>query len=583
MKIKLLIAAFAATVSVVSCSSVKDGDYDITVIATGDGHGTWFSQPYSADMKVRGTLMAQSEFVNKLRAEKGADNVILVDAGDNLMGNNATFYYNYVDTVSAYPYPLLASYMKYDAVVAGWSDFEAGHPVYDRVAAGFKKAGIPFLAANAISDKTGKSYFQDYTILKKNGLKVAVLGYTNSDNASLIDSSAFSGIHFESLLPMVQNDVDKVISKEKPQVVIVVAHTGHGKGNGNNPAKEGLDLFQSLRGVDVLVTGYDHSEKSMVTDSIVLINGGRLARNVGVANLKLTLKGGKVVSKALSADISSIRTSDVDSAMVKKFEPEFQAVRDFTNSKVGEIKSTMYSREFYWGQCDYLNFLHTLALTAAPVDISFTATLLIDGKIDAGDVLFKDIDEIYPYANKLVVMKLSGKEVKAYLEASYANWINTVSGPRDKEVLKMKKAKDFKTGEKVWKLATSPANFDSGAGLCYTVDVTKPEGSRVTISSMADGSAFDMDKMYRVAITSYRASGSGGMLQAAGLDTSEKAQERIIYRGPEFRKLLFDYLKKNGVIDPAVIGDTKVVGSWKFVPDFAPEGIRKNVETIYGK
>ena len=55
-------------------------------------------------------------------------------------------------------------------------------------------------------------------------------------------------------------------------------------------------------------------------------------------------------------------------------------------------------------------------------------------------------------------------------------------------------------------------NYDSAAGLIYTVDVTKPAGSRVTIASMADGAPFDLAKTYSVAINSYRAQGGGGHL-----------------------------------------------------------------------
>ncbi len=47
-------------------------------------------------------------------------------------------------------------------------------------------------------------------------------------------------------------------------------------------------------------------------------------------------------------------------------------------------------------------------------------------------------------------------------------------------------------------------NFDSGMGINYQVDVTKPEGQMVTIISMADGTVFNQDKKYKVALNSYR-------------------------------------------------------------------------------
>ena len=583
MKITPIIAA-AAALALSACSTMRDGEYNLSVVSTGDGHGYWFARPIEDGGRARGSLMAQSSFVNGIRAEKGTDNVILVDAGDNFFGNGAPFYYNYVDTTAAHLYPRLVSYMGYDAVVAGHSDFEAGHRVYDRVAKEMKKEGIPFLAGNAFSDKNGKPYFPAYSIIKKGGVKVAVLGYTNADNASLMDGSSVSGLHFESLLPLVQEDVDKVRSKEKPQVVIVVAHTAMGKGDGQNPEKQGLDLFQSLRGVDVVIAGHDHANKVMSADSIVVLDCGRAGQNAGVTDIKLVVKGGKVVSRALDAKMVSIKVDEYDTAMEKAFQADYDKVHNFMTSTVGEIKTDLVSREFYYKQCDYMNFLHTLAFSAYPIDISLSATLLIDGKVPAGEVRYQDIRKVYPYENKLVVLRLTGAEVKKYLEASYDAWINTVSDPSDgSHVLKIKQSKDYSTGGMAWKLVKSPANFDSAAGINYTIDVTKPYGSRVSITGMADGRAFEMDKEYTAAITSYRSVGSGGLLKAAGLADSKSVEDRIVHRGPEFRTILYQYFKKNGSVDPAVIGNPKVIGSWKFVPESAPAAIKADVELLYGK
>ena len=583
MKIKSIIAAIAA-LTLSACSTLKDGEYNLSVVSTGDGHGYWFAKPIEDGGKARGSLMSQSAFVNGIRESKGADNVILVDAGDNIFGNGAPFYYNYVDTTAAHLYPRLASYMGYDAVVAGHSDFESGHRVYDRVAKEMKKEGIPFLAGNALSDKNGKPYFPAYSIIKKGGVKVAVLGYTNADNASLMDGSSVSGLRFESLLPLVQEDVDKVRSKEKPQVVIVVAHTAMGKGDGQNLEKQGLDLFKSLRGVDVVIAGHDHSNKVMSADSVVVLDCGRAGQNAGVTDIKLVVKGGKVVSRTLDARVVSVGAEEYDSAMEKAFESDYDKVHSFMTSTVGEIKKDLVSREFYYKQCDYLNFLHALAFSAYPVDISLSATLLIDGKVPAGEVRYQDIRKVYPYENKLVVLRLTGAEIKKYLEASYDAWINTVADPSDgSHVLKIKQSKDYSTGKMAWKLAKSPANFDSAAGINYTVDVTKPYGSRITITGMADGRAFEMDKEYTAAITTYRSVGSGGLLKAAGLADSKSVEDRIVYRGPEFRTILYGYFKKYGSVDPAVIGDPKVIGSWKFIPESVPAAIKADVELLYGK
>lgn len=580
MNIRIILAAAAATI-LAGCSSLKDGEYNLSIVTTGDGHGSWFSKPFSDKGSARGSLMDQSQYVTDLRAEKGEDNVILVDAGDNFLGSNATFYYNYVDTLSPYLYPKLAAYMKYDAVIAGHCDFEAGHGVYDRAAEGFRKEGIPFLSGNVVSTDNGSRYFRTGTIVKRNGVKVAILGYTNADNASLMDRSAYTGLEFKSLTPLVQEDVDVFRKKYKPQIVVVVAHTAIGKGEGNNTEKQGLDLFESLRDVDFLVTAHDHSNKVMKRDSIVLMSSGKSGQYVGYGEVKLLVKGGKVISRELDAKSVSISRDKTDTAMESAFKDEFDAVKDFSCSKIGSVKKDLVSREFYSGQCDYLNFLHALALTYCPMDISLTSTLLIDGKISAGDVTFNDLKTLYPYGNKLVVLKLSGEEIKRYLEASYDLWIETVSGPEAEHILRIKQSKDCGTGQMVWKLAKSPANFDSAAGIDYTVDVTKPYGERVNIQGMSDGSPFEMNKMYSVGITSYRSTGAGGLLKAAGLLSAEEVESRTIFKGPEFRTILYEYFQKNGSIDPTLIGKKELVGRWKFVPEGVREVIRKDVELCY--
>ena len=117
-----------------------------------------------------------------------------------------------------------------------------------------------------------------------------------------------------------------------------------------------------------------------------------------------------------------------------------------------------------------------------------------------------------------------------------------------------------------WSFVNRSYNFDSAAGINYTVDVTKPFGERVAIASMADGSAFDLQKEYNVAMTSYRASGGGNLMKETGIDT-DNIDERVTGRYPEIRNILYDYLMENGSIDPEVIGNPAVIGHWEFVPE----------------
>jgi len=72
-------------------------------------------------------------------------------------------------------------------------------------------------------------------------------------------------------------------------------------------------------------------------------------------------------------------------------------------------------------------------------------------------------------------------------------------------------------------------NFDSAAGIIYTVDVTRPKGEKVTIVSLADGSPFRMDHIYKVALNYYRGNGGGELLTKGSGISQEKLKERIIF------------------------------------------------------
>ena len=180
MKVRSLFAG-ALLFTLAACGHrLKDGNYSLQVLSTNDVHSTWFDSTY-VDNSTRNSLFAMNFYIDSVRAAYGPENVVLIDAGDCLQGDNAAYYYNYVDTETPHLFPRLMSYMKYDAVAVGNHDIETGHPVYDRIAADLKKAGIPFLAGNAIRNDNGQPYFPLYTMIKRAGLRIAIIGYTNAN------------------------------------------------------------------------------------------------------------------------------------------------------------------------------------------------------------------------------------------------------------------------------------------------------------------------------------------------------------------------------------------------------------------
>ena len=563
-----------------SCNRLKEGEHRLQIITTNDVHGSWFDSLY-VGKKVRPSLFAVNHYVDSIRKAEGKENVLFLDAGDCLQGDNAAYYYNYVDTLSPHLFPRIAAYMQYDAITVGNHDIETGHRVYDRVKRELEINKIPFLAGNAIRNDNGRPYFPVYKIFHRAGLKIAVLGFTNPNIKAWLSESLWSGMTFKSLIPLVQQDVDKIISKEKPNVVIVSIHSGTGKGDGSMYENQGLDLFNTLKGVDFLICSHDHAAITKANENICLVNSGSHAKNIGIGTLKIKVQKGKIVSKNLDAGLLPVSATMADSVMRNHFKNDYEAVKHFTRQEVGTLQSDLLTRDSYKGMCNYMNLLHTISLSCSPAQISFSAPLTYNDKITAGTLIYNDLFKIYPYENQIFVIRMSGSEIKNYLEYSYDKWINTISSP-DEHLLKIVNKGDMRFNQNRWSFINRPYNFDSAGGINYTVDITKSFGSRINIISMADGAGFDTTENYFVAMTSYRANGGGELLsKGAGINT-DYIENRIIGKFPEFRNLLYNYIKDMKTIDPIVIGDKKRIGQWKFIPEkTASEALEKDFYLMF--
>ncbi len=566
------------TVLILASCGPRDGVHTLHLLTTNDVHGRWFDSTY-VQKGTRQSLMAVNYYVDSIRTADGAENVMLIDAGDCLQGDNASYYYNYVDTKPEHLFTRLASYMKYDAVTVGNHDVETGHAVYDRVSRELKRHGIPFLGGNAIRNDNGKPYFQLYKTFKRAGLKVLVLGYTNANNPAWMDESLWSGMHFESLIPKVQEDVNRLMAREKPQVVIVSVHSATGDGNGRILEAQGLDLFNSLKGVDFVVCSHDHHEFTAFNDTIAIINTGNRAKFLGHGVISVEIKDGKVAGKAISSGLIPVDKRRTDAAMREVFHSDYLAVKEFSNKEIGALAMDLRTRDAYSGMCDYVNLIHTVSLKGGDAQISFAAPLTYNSTVRAGILIYNDLFTIYPFENQLYTMRLTGREIKGYLEYSYSKWL---AEPGGEHLLNIVKRNDPRNNQEGWSFVGRPYNFDSAAGINYTVDVTKPAGERISISSLADGSAFDPDAEYIAAMTSYRASGAGGILtEGAGIPEAE-LEKRIIHRYPEIRELLYGFINEYGLIDGTAIYDTKRNGEWKFIPDdIASQGIAKDLGLLF--
>ena len=207
-------------------------------------------------------------------------------------------------------------------------------------------------------------------------------------------------------------------------------------------------------------------------------------------------------------------------------------------------------------------------------DIAFNGPLAMNTTINAGPVTMADMFNLYKYENKLYVIKMTGTEIKNYLEMSYAQWTNQMKSSDDHFLLF-----DDKPNERSNGLKNFYGNFDSAAGIDYTVDVTKPEGQKVNIIKMSNGQPFGANNWYRVAINSYRGSGGGELLTKGAGIPKEELKSRILSQTElDQRHYLTEEIKKQGSVNP------KPNNNWRFIPEsLVAPAIQRDRELLFKK
>ena len=177
-------------------------------------------------------------------------------------------------------------------------------------------------------------------------------------------------------------------------------------------------------------------------------------------------------------------------------------------------------------------------------------------EIPAGKITWRQLFVIYKYENQLFTLLMKGKEIQKYLEFGFSNQFATMRNANDPLINRDSNGKPV----------THSFNYTSAAGIRYIVDISKPAGKRVTILSMSDGSAFDPDKDYKVAINSYQASGGGNFItEGLGWDNATLEAHTIDTTPIDVRSYIAAYIKEQGTITPHLRGDWEVIPKdlWK--------------------
>jgi len=569
MKRKHKVIATAAFLLVLFTMNITAQSINIKIIETSDVHGAIFPYNFTTKKVSKNSLAQVHTYVEQER-KKENQKVILVDNGDILQGDPSVYYYNFENTKETHLLARVMNYMKYDAGSVGNHDIETGHPVYDKFN---NELNFPWLAANAINTENEATYFPPYKIIekeiydehgKKRKVKIAILGLITPGIPNWLPKNIWSGIEFEDMILTAKKWVRIIKEKENPDLLVGLFHSGveytYDGQTAETPRNDNASklIAEQVPGFDIIFVGHDHHEwnfkvKNPVGDSVLILGPTSRARNFTVANIDFKYdEQSHTWLKTITGEIVNSKNIIPSEDFLNNFSAEFKEVKNYVSRPIGQFTKTISAKEALFGNSSFVDLIHKIQLELTGADISFTAPLSIHSEISKGSVYVSDMFELYRYENLLYTMELSGNEIINYLEYSYNSWFNTMETKDDNLLL-------FDTDDKgelvLSKRSNTPAlknryyNFDSAEGIKYTVDVTKPNGKKVKIISMSDGSEFSLIKKYKIAINSYRGNGGGGhLVKGAGIP-QEKLTERVITSTEkDLRYYMMKWIEKQKIV-----------------------------------
>ena len=547
-----------------SCSTQQDQRPDrlvLRVIETSDVHGSIFPWDFIRNRPAGGSLARVMTWVREQRRDT-SQTVILLDNGDILQGQPVVYYYNFEDTVTPHICARVMNYMGYEAGTVGNHDIEPGHAVYDRLVREFH---FPWMAANAVRDDDGKPYFKPYTVINIKGVRVAVLGLITPGIPKWLPEQIWSGMHFEDMVRTAEKWVPVIREREHPDVLIGLFHAGaddtFGGETATTPRNENASLLvvKDVPGFDLVLIGHDHklfNKKVQGPEGkeVEVLDPANAARWVSSAVITLTKNAEGTYDKAVHGELVSMKGICVDTAFRRRFAKDSAVIMEYVSRPVACFTREISSVDALFGDSPFMGLIHTVQLQLSGAQVSFAAPLSLDSRIDTGEIHVRDLFQLYRFENLLYTMRLKGSEIRDYLEYSYGLWFNTMHAPQD-DLLKYRK-----DGKGQHRLAAPYYSFDSAAGIRYVVDVREPAGQRVTILSMADGTPFDPDKWYTVALNSYRGNGGGGHLtRGCGIPHDSLAARILSVTDKDLRYYMMHWMEEKKVITPEPRGNWRVI------------------------
>lgn len=502
----------------------------ITILGTTDLHGNINPIDYYTNKPDNRGLAKVATLIKRVRKEH--PNVLLVDSGDTIQGSPLASFHSRKNNQPPNPMMLVMSSLNYDAMAVGNHEYNFGLKVLEKAR---KEANFPWLSANTYDKSTKKPHYKPYIVKEVAGVKIGILGLTTPGVPNWDNPANYAGLEFHVPVVEARKWVPILRQQEKVDVVVIAMHMGLGEdlrtgevSPGQIPHEnEAISIAKEVPGVDVIFMGHTHRDvPSTYINGVLLTQANHWGRHLARADLYLQKAGTGWRMYAKSArTIPADDRVEPDPEVVKLTEPYDRETQGWLARVIGQSSQELTAREARFRDTAILDLIQKVQMEAGKADVSMVASFNAEARIEKGPVSVRDIAGLYVYENTLVVLEVTGQQLKDALEHSAKYYKAYVPGKQLSELI----------DEKI------PAyNFDIAEGVTYELDISKPIGQRIQ-NLRFRGQPLAPTRKLRLATNNYRVNGGGGYVMYKNAP--------VVYRSSEeIRELIIDWLEKNKTV-----------------------------------
>jgi len=530
---RCIVAAAWVTVAAWAAAPVGAEIVELTVVHTNDIHGginpseaTFMNREFPPRL---GGAASMVTLLRRLREDVAArgGHFLLLDAGDTFQGTpigTLTRGRAVIDFMNE---------ARYDVLALGNHDFDEGKENCRELVA---RATFPVVAANLLDASTGEtaSWVDPWIVKDYGDLRVGIIGLITPETANMSFPANVEGLEFAPMAPVVRRSIAE-LRKQDVDLVLVVGHVGipyspeehwdrmqaEGWPAEDDPRSTAMDVAHAVDGIDAFFAGhihkgFDEAWQMSNTHTLLFQTYGR-GSGAGIVTLSVDTDTNQIVGYRFWSERGYLITFFEDEfwpepGMRETVAAEQQAAEAGMDQVVGHAAERL-GREGE-GETAMGNAVCDAMLEETGADFAFTNLGGIRDEIRAGPVTPRDVFQVLPFGNKMIVFRMSGDLLREIIETRVS--------------------------------ANHGGLYIAGGKVVY--NKTRPDFDRVTHLEVG-GKVWDPNAEYRVVTSDFLAQGNSDLKMLPVVPEEDKT-----YTGKTMREALESWIGRHSPVSGPVDG-----------------------------